>query len=181
MPKVIQLARQQWSRKVKLAPLRVYFTAVRYGWKEEAKEAARCSVSQPIEDVYVPEMEFVSAVVYHRLLKYHYNYQSTIMAITSTYEKHPNETWVGEMSNWYCGGYLSGGDKTTMPTLIAAPIVQRELRASPSRANPGRYPHSKPMTTPDVRDLIDESHALETKLQEELSKIKLEIELPHTF
>jgi hypothetical protein len=183
MTKVIQLAKKKWMGQVKTAPLRVYFTAVQYGWKEEALEAARCVANQPIENAYVPEMEVMSAVVYHRLLKYHHNYQSAIAAITCGYEKNPNETWTADLSNWWNGGYKNGGNESAVPMLIARPIVQRELRASRTNNrhyDPYGYGHgynNSPVTTPDVRTLIDESHALETKLQEALAKVSWTIVL----
>jgi hypothetical protein len=120
-------------------------------------------------------MEFMSAVVYHRLLKYHHNYRSAITAITRDYEKKPTEAWTADFSNWWNGGYVNVGDKTAMPMLIAGPIVQRELRAwCASRSNNGYYRSSLSLshvTILDVRALIDESHALETQLREALSKV----------
>ena len=169
MTKVIQLAKKQWMGLVKTAPLRVYFTAVRYGWKEEAQEAARRAANQPIENVYVPEMEFASAVFYHYLLKYHHKYRSAIVAITCHYEKKSNESWTAEFSNWWNGGYVNGGNEATLPILIAGPIVQRELRATRNqRPNNGFCNFSY---NPDLRTLIDESHELEKKLREALSKV----------
>ena len=172
MTKVIQLAKKQWMGLVKTAPLRVYFTAVRYGWKEEAQEAARCAFNQPIENVYVPEMEFASAVFYHFLLKYHHNYRSAIMAImaiTCHYEKKSNESWTAEFSTWWNGGYVNRGNEATIPMLIAASIVQRELRTSRNQRPNNRS--VDPSYTPDLRTLIDESHELEKKLREALSKV----------
>ena len=171
MTKVIQLAKKQWMGLVKTAPLRVYFIAVRYGWKEEAQEAARCVANQPIENVYVPEMEFMSAVVYHRLLRYHHNYRSAIAAITCNYEKKSNESWTADFSNWPNGGYVNRGNEAAVPMLIAGPIVQRELRASRANNRPNNYSSYPVVTTPDVRTLIDESHELDNKLREALSKV----------
>jgi hypothetical protein len=168
MTKVIQLAKMQCMGLIKEAPLRVYFTAIRCGWKEEARVAARCVAKQPIENVYVPEMKFVSAVVYHRLLKYHYTHRSVTVAITCAYEKEPNETWTAEFSNWW-----NGGNETAENMLIAGPIVQRELRAS--RRGPATNRSSSIFgmlpSYSNVGALVDESRALKTKLSKAFSEV----------
>jgi hypothetical protein len=167
MTKVIQLAKMQCMGLIKEAPLRVYFTAIRYGWKEEARMAAKCVAKQPIENVYVPEMEFVSAVAYHRLLKYHHTHRSVTVAITCAYEKEPNETWTAEFSNWW------NGNETAENMLIAGPIVQRELRAS--RRGPATNRSSSifgmPSSYSNVGALVDESRALNTKLSKAFSEV----------
>ena len=83
MAGVIQLAKKQWMEHLKTEPVRVYFTAVRYGWQEEAQEAAMCAANQAIEDVYVADNRIH---VYLRLsssLEYHHKYRSAVAAITS--------------------------------------------------------------------------------------------------
>jgi hypothetical protein len=87
MTKAIHLAKNQDGPSSRLF-------YCRHGWKEEAQKAARCAANQPIENVYVPEMESMSAVVYHRPLKYHHNYRSAIAAIPCDYEKKSTEKWM---------------------------------------------------------------------------------------
>jgi hypothetical protein len=168
MSKVIQLAKRHWMRHVKVAPLRIYFTAVRYGWKKEAKVAAGRAAAQPIENVYVPEMEFASAIAYHRLLKYRHNCRSAIVRTTCPYEIKPNEPWKADFSSWWDGGRVNGGEENDIPMLIAGPIVQRELRGRTNGPYGGGYGYG---TAPDVRTLIDESCELEDKLRDALSKV----------
>jgi hypothetical protein len=117
----------------------------------------------------------VSAVVYHRLLKYHHNYRSAIAAITCNYEKAPNEIWTTDFFNWRKGGYVNGGDKNAVPMSIAGPIVQREIRKISAQNYRGHYSYHTP--APDIRTLIDESHGLGTKLQEALSKVSRTLDL----
>jgi BTB/POZ domain len=158
--KVIQQAKKQLMKQVKEAPLRGYFIAIQYGWKEEAIEAARCAANQRIENVYIPEMESTSAVDYHCLLTFHHNYRSTIAAITSDYETIQGEAW-GEFFDCSKGGYVN---EVAVPMPIAGPIVQRELHMY-------KTGHRSRYSIPDVRKLIDESHELEAKLRKALSTV----------
>ena len=51
-------------------PLRVFFTACKYGLKREALTAAKASLRYDIDDVYLPDMEQVPTGYYFRLLKF---------------------------------------------------------------------------------------------------------------
>ncbi|KAH8104112.1 hypothetical protein BXZ70DRAFT_684987 [Cristinia sonorae] len=52
-------------------PLKAYARAAMLGCKEEMQLAARISLRYPILEEYVPELEELSAGIYHRLLSYH--------------------------------------------------------------------------------------------------------------
>jgi hypothetical protein len=119
-----------------------------HGCEREAQEAARCAADQPIEDVYVPEMEFMSADVYHRLLKYCHLHRSAVTAASASFRGHRND------SEWWWAGCL---------TAIAASIVQRELGSSQSYDY-----HPKSLSS-----LISESRTLESKIRAAVSKVSL--------
>jgi hypothetical protein len=70
--------KMRFRKEVRVNPLCVYFTAVRFEWKVEAQRAASCAAIRPMEEFYVPEMELASARVYHFLLKYCHDYRSQL-------------------------------------------------------------------------------------------------------
>ncbi|KAH9943642.1 hypothetical protein B0H21DRAFT_484378 [Amylocystis lapponica] len=61
--------------------LRAYLLAMREGWEEVANEAAKHAVYQR-QDVYLPEMEDVTAEVYYQLLVYRWNCLKVICALS---------------------------------------------------------------------------------------------------
>ncbi|KAH9921623.1 uncharacterized protein B0H18DRAFT_542333 [Fomitopsis serialis] len=67
MPKVIETLKRRWTDQLETAPLRVYFTMMRYGWEREAERAAVLA-SYTKSDLYVPEMEQASGDAYLRFL-----------------------------------------------------------------------------------------------------------------
>ncbi|KAH9940818.1 uncharacterized protein BXZ73DRAFT_42543 [Epithele typhae] len=71
MPWLSQYIKTAWKTALWKNPVEAYFRAVRTGWYEGAKIAARLSLSQDLDDVYTEQMEHVSAWRYHRLLNYH--------------------------------------------------------------------------------------------------------------
>ena len=74
MKKIIQTLRVKLAHDVERDPLRIYFTSIALGLKEEAIKASKifarlCDYSA---NAYVREMEVVPVIAYHRLLKYRY-------------------------------------------------------------------------------------------------------------
>ncbi|KAH9941448.1 hypothetical protein B0H21DRAFT_824447 [Amylocystis lapponica] len=67
MPRATQHARRAWRTGIKLHPPASYIAAVRNGWADDAREAISHAVLE-LHDVYVPEMEDVSARVYRHYL-----------------------------------------------------------------------------------------------------------------
>ncbi|KAI0713547.1 hypothetical protein C8Q76DRAFT_568430, partial [Earliella scabrosa] len=63
--------RQQWRDCATASPLRAYLAAIRLGWKEEAKQAARYTLPDSLNALYIPELETTTALVYYRLIRYH--------------------------------------------------------------------------------------------------------------
>ncbi|KAH8110801.1 hypothetical protein DFH11DRAFT_741135 [Phellopilus nigrolimitatus] len=62
-------------------PLRVYAIACRYKLKDEAHLAAKATLKVAIEDIYVPELDFLSASSYFYLLKYRRRVAADIDAV----------------------------------------------------------------------------------------------------
>lgn len=63
--------RSAWQAVAAMDALRAYCVAVCAGKEDCAKQAARCALDQELEGVYVPEMEDIPALAYHRLLTYY--------------------------------------------------------------------------------------------------------------
>ncbi|KAF8988933.1 hypothetical protein BDQ17DRAFT_1314549 [Cyathus striatus] len=78
VPRVISFIKLWWANLVKLNPVQSYFLAVRCGWEEQARQAARKTVYSSIDGVYTPEMEHESARSYYNLMKYHHACQQTL-------------------------------------------------------------------------------------------------------
>jgi hypothetical protein len=153
--KAILLLKKYYRNDIKKDPLRVYFTAVQHGWKEEAEEAALYAASKPIEDVYVPEMESVSANIYHSLLKFCHSLRSIVVNLSCRYRdgqvpvtQQSTYFWNKDTPRWW---YLDPQNTSNLPAWVAAPII----------AGFGRYAQ-------DVRSMIYECGKL---TEEELSKV----------
>ncbi|CCM05812.1 uncharacterized protein FIBRA_08046 [Fibroporia radiculosa] len=61
-------------------PLRLYFLAIHYGWEDEAKRMSE-QLTGAIIDVYIPEMELVSAAAYRKLLVYRQSCRKAVMDV----------------------------------------------------------------------------------------------------
>ena len=74
MKKVIQTVRVKLAHYIEKDPLRIYFTCIAVGLKEEAIKASKVFAlsSDDSANSYVHEMEIAPAIAYHRLLKYRY-------------------------------------------------------------------------------------------------------------
>ncbi|THH01172.1 hypothetical protein EW026_g1483 [Hermanssonia centrifuga] len=79
MTAVVNIMRSILKRAVREHPLSVYLVAVTCGWIEEARVALELLVFEPIHELYVTELEGVSADIYHRLLKQHHQLQFTLL------------------------------------------------------------------------------------------------------
>jgi hypothetical protein len=162
----MQQAKMQWLANIEENPLPVYFTAVCFGWKEEAREAANWVARRRLEDVYVPQMEFISADAYYSLLKYCHSYHSAVVAVASNYEKKENETWREEFSSWWYEGIKN---RATPLTSIAAPIVQRELRVVQQSRRYSQHGFQSSNTL--IREIMLENLQFSIQLQEKLSTV----------
>lgn len=71
MDPALTSVRGAWLAVAASDALRAYCAAIRAGDTDCAKEAARCALETDFESVYVPEMEAIPAIAYHRLLTYY--------------------------------------------------------------------------------------------------------------
>lgn len=73
MDEALQLLRTHLLAFASASPISTYAVAIRLGLEEEARHAARCSLEYAWDwdQIYVPELEDISAGAYHRLLEYH--------------------------------------------------------------------------------------------------------------
>ena len=111
MKKIIQTLRVKLAHYVERDPLRIYFTSIALGLKEEAIKASKvfalsCDDSA---NTYVREMEVVPAIAYHRLLKYRYQCRA---AASKKWEDYNPQR--------------SHSDDISMGTMIALPVIERE-------------------------------------------------------
>ncbi|KAF8986375.1 hypothetical protein BDQ17DRAFT_1192016, partial [Cyathus striatus] len=81
IPKAVSFVKLWWASLVKANPVESYFTAVQFGWEDQAREAAKATVYSSIEEAYTPEMEHVPARSYYNLMKYHHECQSVVSTI----------------------------------------------------------------------------------------------------
>ena len=110
MKKIIQTLRVKLAHDIEKDPLRIYFTSIAVGLKEEAIKASKVFAlsSDDSANAYVHEMEDVPAIAYHRLLKY--RYQCRVAAINK---------WDNYNSKRFKSGEISMGT-------IAFPVMERE-------------------------------------------------------
>ncbi|KAF8986377.1 hypothetical protein BDQ17DRAFT_1492878 [Cyathus striatus] len=111
IPKVASLVKSWWANFAKEDPFRSYFTAVRYGWEDLARQSARATVYSFIEDLYTPEMEHVSARSYYNLMKYHHKCQWELSTIMHTIGPNSSTLWATLPSLWKADANEPSGDK----------------------------------------------------------------------
>lgn len=89
MDGVVQAIRVQMRSLVNEAgmPLRIYAISIQYKFDEEVRLAALCSLAQPIQNVYSPELEEITAGAYYRLLDYHEQCQGAVAILKYTYHE----------------------------------------------------------------------------------------------
>ena len=110
MKKIIQILQVKLAHYIERDPLRIYFTSIALGMKEEAIKASKVFAlsSDDSANAYVREMEVVPAIAYHRLLKYRYQCRA---AVAKTWENYnPRRSHSGDIS---------------LGT-IALPVIERE-------------------------------------------------------
>ncbi|KAL6302620.1 hypothetical protein BKA93DRAFT_736544 [Sparassis latifolia] len=167
----LMFAQRKWMSHVHTQPLRAYFIAMRHQWIDGAREAADHLIFQP-SDVYVPEMEDVSASVYHRLLQYRHSCREIISCVDSAYfgirssPRHWSDlSYDGEaygayesfLLEFHCSA-LSNTSGPTTRAVIAAPVVERAV---------GYAFHAR------LTQLVKDSQHLEAELHEKFSKVRV--------
>jgi hypothetical protein len=110
MKKIFQTLRVKLAHYIESDPLRIYFTSIAFGLKEEAIKASKVFAlsSDDSANAYVREMEVVPAIAYHRLLKYRYQCRAAAANKWDVYN--PQRSRSGDIS---------------MGT-IALPVIERE-------------------------------------------------------
>lgn len=75
---VQNLAKRKLKARMSADPLEAYFIFAQLGWKEECRQAAILFSRQETIERYSPQMENVSASVYHGLLKFRHEYRLAV-------------------------------------------------------------------------------------------------------
>jgi hypothetical protein len=110
MKKIIQTLRVKLAHYIESDPLRIYFTSIALGLKEEAIKASKVFAlsSDDSANAYVRETEVVPAIAYHRLLKYRYQCRAAATNKWDVYN--PQRSHSGDIS---------------MGTIVL-PVIERE-------------------------------------------------------
>jgi hypothetical protein len=168
--RAISMLKRHFMKEIKKNPLHVYFAAIQIDWDEGAQEAAICAAGRPIEDVYVPEMEFMSADIYRRLLKYCHGHRSIVASMGRRFQggyksnDHPDyDFWSVDIPSWW---YLDTQDESDLPLWVIAPAVMVAVQNNRSHYNAyyDHYDHGPC----DSRSLI---HGISKLAKEELSQV----------
>ncbi|KAH9948504.1 hypothetical protein B0H21DRAFT_733672 [Amylocystis lapponica] len=155
--------------------LRAYLIAMREGWEEVANEAAKHAVYQR-RDIWIPEMEDVTANVYYRLLVYRCNCLKAISDASATYstiyDTHCTTHWsrsalyvmdptlVGSSSDYDTLQIRFG-----MLTVVKASDSQHSGAIAPATVQySGRY-------YGNVNDIIPQSNALAKEMRTALLEV----------
>lgn len=83
MDGISKLLRTQWHGLAEASPLEAYFVAIRAGWTDCAKLAAKALLFRPLDGLYASQMEDMPALAYHKLALYH---QSSLTAFCGVFE-----------------------------------------------------------------------------------------------
>ncbi|EKM52545.1 uncharacterized protein PHACADRAFT_149285 [Phanerochaete carnosa HHB-10118-sp] len=181
MSPIIALAQAELAQLVPTAPLRIYFIAAEHDWLALAEHAARTLATAHLEDVYVPEMEDVSARAYFRLLRYYHECRTTICRVASRHSDY--------VQGWRA---VSKRTQTNLAALaVPLPIVemwtQKMLSAQEQPHTDGhivglrggrglgrRHTHGVgSLVGPDLQvDYVDAAYAMDMEIKEELLKVQ---------
>ena len=156
MKKIVQILQVKLAHYIERDPLRIYFTSIALGLKEEAIKASKVFAlsSDDSADAYVREMEVVPAIAYHRLLKYRYQCRA---AAAKTWEDYnPQRSHSGDIS---------------MGT-IALPVIEREWdkQGGTTFGSRRRCSHP-PLQMPSA--LMEESKGMLRQIEDSIAKVDL--------
>lgn len=154
-------------------PLSPYLVAVELGWTDEAREAAKHTFTLDLRGLYAPEMEYLPADAYHRLLEYNHTCRSIVLRILGKYA--PNATQWKSSKWWNAESLLSD---STGDFVIALPIVEREIcKAAGTRKHSSQHPFAIPYNAStsaynlDMSALIEESRTMHKEIREALCRV----------
>lgn len=189
MDNVVQRVRKLWMNAMVADPLKAYFVSVIYEWEEEARRSAKQLASLAVNadqvlHAYVPEMERVSALVYHNLLVYNRSYQQAFKNVVARYKTSSSrlsssggsptpDQQMRPTSSVFAGASRYNGPNfgatnfggSTIGFLVDPPRRAEEIKASQSSA-----------VTPMV-DVVEESKKLQKELADALDNLHIELHM----
>jgi len=177
MPRVIETLKRRWVDQLEKAPLRVYFTMMRYEWEREAERAAVLA-SYMKSDLYVPEMEQASANAYLRFLMFRLGNRMVVFQLSKLLlppRFHRGVVWDRadwKPLYWRLSGeeYANNADRFVLDVMESVP--QRGWQESCTHAllNP-RPSNSRSSSTIGLNeDLLGSLVAFERKVKQGLQK-----------
>lgn len=89
------------------SPIRVYAIAIKCGWEEEARKAARCCLNYSMNwsESDIPELQEINGVAYHRILDYHRQCSAAAKDLCSD-----SYQWIDTQEQWAfleCGACIA--------------------------------------------------------------------------
>ena len=152
MKKIIQILQVKLTHYIESDPLRIYFTSIALGLKEEAIKASKVFVlsSNDSANAYVPEMEVVPAIAYHRLLKY--RYQCREASATTWDDYNPRRSHSGDISTG----------------AIAMPVIEHEWDKQQG-SHRGRGCYHPQLQKPS--ELMQESKDILRQIEDSIAKV----------
>lgn len=95
MQEVLSTLKENLRSFAETMPVRVYAVALRFGFEEETREAARAFLARPVESADVPELAEISGKEFNNLLRYH----RACSAVASRVANDPS--WVPQSEVWF--------------------------------------------------------------------------------
>ncbi|KAF9004201.1 hypothetical protein BDQ17DRAFT_454334 [Cyathus striatus] len=128
MTKAIKAVKVLMTKKMHTEPLRIYLAFAQNGYLDDAAKVTwNVLFQKPLHELYVSEMEGVSADLYCQLLEYRHRCISSIVEICSKYESNNSNSM--DIDWWYVAS-LSGSLVPTPGSIsLASPVAQRKLRS----------------------------------------------------
>ncbi|KAF8992044.1 hypothetical protein BDQ17DRAFT_1413510 [Cyathus striatus] len=184
MTKAIDIIREILKAQMHVNPLVAYFALAGNGFLEDAAEIVQNALfKQPVEEMYVPEMEDIPAQLYYHLLEYRHQ---CLTAIDNVCTKYEGDLVPKSNVQWWD---VAVPHKNIVPTIrsrsLSGPVAEMGLRKlqEEARKHYTNYHQKIQYGTPTNEDIIkvapftyDELYQKSQKLEEvnlELSKIEI--------
>ncbi|OBZ74804.1 hypothetical protein A0H81_05201 [Grifola frondosa] len=157
--RAVEVAEKEWAKFLPGDHLRAYFIAMKHGWVDEAKEAAKYAVGYTV-DTYIPEMDGVPAEAYRRLFDYRRRCQDTLTNVVPHDYHHYNYSLFNGLREYapFWSDAFSGMMNKALNGGPNSPSILAPVGA--------RYGYSS-----QVETIVAESKKLEDSLREALSKV----------
>lgn len=163
------VAKKDILRQLFSIPHKAYLVALQYGWKKEAKEAAKEFMCSAHDCCYIPEMELSSADVLYELLRLKHMHVESLAAAAQRHQVGPSVT----------ASVMSSFSSTRKLPMIASFFVQpvfdgaRSYVYTMKKSNDsGSKRHYSNYPFPSVASLIERSEAFTSDMADTLDQVR---------